>query len=331
MLLRSLRFAALMFALPSPGLAVDGVHEINQTCATAAGCIPGDGARFPVTITAPGSYRLTSDLVVPDQDTSAIRVEASDVSLDLNGFTISGVTACPGLPPVCVNPGTGNGVEVDDDGLRGSVAVRNGSIRGMGRGAVRLGWVAVVEDVRVRDNGFVGIELGSHGIVRDCQALSNGSYGITASSGLISGNVASANGLVGIQAGGTVSGNTATLNGMVGIRALSEATIVGNTAAGNWGTGIQADVSGATVANNNASDNAGPLGSGPDHGIACSSTCSVRGNTARGNSGFGLSLGADSAYGENVLTGNALGAVSGGVNTGANHCAGPNVGAPTCP
>ena len=71
--------------LPVRAFAVDGVRKIDHVCAVGDGCFGGDAARFPVTIAQPRSYRLTSDLVVPDENTSAIRIEASDVTIDLSG------------------------------------------------------------------------------------------------------------------------------------------------------------------------------------------------------------------------------------------------------
>jgi parallel beta-helix repeat protein len=109
----------------------------------------------------------------------------------------------------------------------------------------------------------------------------------------------------------------------------ANATVVGNTATSNRGHGITG-AWGATIVDNTASDNAIPLGPAL-HGISCGSGCTVRGNTAHLNSGFGLSLGASSAYGENTLVDNGQGGASGGVSTGGNYCAGPNVGAPGCP
>jgi hypothetical protein len=53
-------------SLPSSPLylifASDGQLEINQACAVNTGCFPGDDPGFPVTITQPGSYRLTGNL-----------------------------------------------------------------------------------------------------------------------------------------------------------------------------------------------------------------------------------------------------------------------------
>jgi hypothetical protein len=49
------------------------------------------------------------------------------------------------------------------------------------------------------------------------------------------------------------------------------------------------------------------------------------------NKNLGLYLDSSSGYRENVITSNTLGAVTGGVNLGANYCAGTGVVLPTCP
>jgi hypothetical protein len=77
-----------LLAAASPAFGAGGVLEINHTCATLAGCFAGDTAGYPVTIASLGSYRLTSNLVVPDVDTHGIRVQADDVAIDLAGFAI---------------------------------------------------------------------------------------------------------------------------------------------------------------------------------------------------------------------------------------------------
>jgi hypothetical protein len=68
--------------LPVPALAVDGVREINASSASG-----GPGPLY--TITAPGSYRLTSDLSVP-AGRIGINITADDVTLDLKRFTVRG-------------------------------------------------------------------------------------------------------------------------------------------------------------------------------------------------------------------------------------------------
>ena len=93
--MRLLLFPLLTLALALPALAVDGVLEINQTCALT-GCFSGDAAGFPVTLSETGSYRLTGVLTLSDSDETGILVTADDVSIDLNGFGIQGPNQCTG-------------------------------------------------------------------------------------------------------------------------------------------------------------------------------------------------------------------------------------------
>ncbi len=69
-----MRALFVLLAVASGAHAVDGVAEINHVCATLTGCFSGDAAGYPVTIdgSAGGSYRLTSDLAVPDNQTGLI-------------------------------------------------------------------------------------------------------------------------------------------------------------------------------------------------------------------------------------------------------------------
>jgi hypothetical protein len=66
----------------------------EQLKAMAGNITPGDTPGFPVTISQPGSYRLDSNLTVPDVNTTAILITANNVTLDLNGFSIIGSTQC---------------------------------------------------------------------------------------------------------------------------------------------------------------------------------------------------------------------------------------------
>src|SRR5713226_8937081 len=91
--------------------AVDGVILIDQSRALAGNVTPGDLPGFPVTIYLPGSYRLSGNLTVPDANTTAILITASNVALDLNGFSILGPTVCVvGVATTCSPSGVGNGV-----------------------------------------------------------------------------------------------------------------------------------------------------------------------------------------------------------------------------
>ena len=60
--------------------ASEGALEINQTCALQTGCFAGDTPGLPVTLTQPGSYRLTSNLSQALATTNVLQISANDVS-----------------------------------------------------------------------------------------------------------------------------------------------------------------------------------------------------------------------------------------------------------
>jgi hypothetical protein len=111
-----------MLAATSSSLyAVDGVVLIDQNRALAGNVTPGDAPGFPVTISQPGSYRLSGNLTVPDSNTTAIQITADFVTLDLNGFSIIGPNVCTVNPTACSAPGSGTGV-LDVDKTTGKSA-----------------------------------------------------------------------------------------------------------------------------------------------------------------------------------------------------------------
>jgi len=86
---RVLALAACIIACALSSFAVDGVVLINQNSATAGlgGC---DAPSWPITLCHPGSYRLSGNLVVPSAlGIVAIEITVPNVTLDLNGFSIT--------------------------------------------------------------------------------------------------------------------------------------------------------------------------------------------------------------------------------------------------
>lgn len=332
--------------ITTPALATDGVLEINQTCGENTGCFAGDTAGLPVTITASGSYRLTSNLIVPDESTDGIKISTSDVGIDLNNFAIIR-SGCEGATTACTPvSGTGSGVERTLTWDRG-ISVKNGTITGMGGYGVQLGAQAEVTNLRVRWNRLDGISAvegasisgntaygnGSGGIavtfsstVLENAVFQNGSSGISVDLGsTVSGNTASANGNAGILAtiGATIAGNSMYLNGGDGISTGDGATVSGNTSYANQGDGISTGV-GTTVSGNTAYFNTGD-------GISVGAGAAVRHNSVRSNQAHGLNLTASSPYSDNSITFNTVGGVNSGANRGGNYCSGTAVVAPTCP
>lgn len=323
---RTLWILIALFVAPS-ALAADGVVEINQTCAVTTGCFAGDTAGYPVQIVgaAGHSYRLTSDLKIPDENTHGIQISTSNISIDLAGFEISGPVVCSGTPTTCT-PSTGSGTGVFVTSLFDfpGTAVRNGAVGGMGDGGLSLSSQSEVQNVRVRWNRRSGITIGSGSIVSGSTVFQNGGDGISSFSGsTLSGNSIYQNGVRGIFGGRgmTITGNSVYGNALSGIATVDGATVSGNSVRLNGGPGIfvsfASTVSGNSVANN---------GSG---GIVTDSGCAVLGNAVGNNVGFGLTLGSQSGYRENVIAGNSAGTVDGVsiVNLGNNACN----GSPACP
>ena len=90
------------------------------------------------------------------------------------------------------------------------------------------------------------------------------------------------------------------------------------------GTRAALAASGSIVSGNAAYVNVG-------HGIGTGFGSTVQRNTVRRNGGYGLNFVGDAAYRETVITSNTTGTVLGGMNLGANYCAGPGVVSAFCP
>jgi parallel beta-helix repeat protein len=314
--------ALAVTALATSSRAVDGVNEINQVCAVNTGCFAGDAAGFPVTITQRGSYLLTGNLNVTASNVRAIDITGSDVTLDLNGFAITGPVTCSGA---------GGGLScgpasISGQGVAGTTrtTVRNGSVRGFSGNLFFTSSFNRIENVTVTDSADYGIITGTDSIVSGCIATRAFGGGILASSGsVIEGNVTSGNKLDGINTvQSTVRGNTARGNGDEGIYANAASAVIANTAITNGGDGI--GVAGAaTVAHNTAFANDGnQIDAGP-HGVVIANSV-----LASGGDGYGLQLDSNTAFMDNTIatSGVPAGTVNGGVDQGRNTCDGG-----TCP
>ncbi len=265
-----LMFALSLLAFAPLAFAVDGVVLINQ--ATSTNGLPGCAhAGFPIIICKSGSYRLSGNLTVSAINTDAIDINAGNVTIDLNGFTISGPASCvTGTYPVqCSNVGSGIGISSHAD----FNTVRNGTVRGFGGGVILTATAAMIDGVRAESNSdstSAGI-LVFDGLVIHCVATTNAGSGITGGLATVSLNSASYNGAFGFRLGATVNDNTALRNGQDGIN--SALSVIHNASFGNIGWGIV-----------NNSSQAGYLG--------------------------------------NIVGGNGLGTIFGGVSLGQNLCSG---------
>jgi hypothetical protein len=229
-------FAALLAFAPF-ALAVDGVVLINQS--TSVNGLPGcPHSGFPIAICKSGSYRLAGNLNVSNVNTSGINITADEVTLDLNGFALTGPVTCTKftLPLQCSGRGTGIGVFSNND----NITVSHGTVRGFGLIGISLGGFGILlEDVHVQyigdpNRGGIGVEDGT---ISRCTASFNAGSGMGGAPSLnINLSTASYNGGSGIGVAGAVSNNTVRGNGGNGIHSVGFA--VNNMVLDNHGYGI---------------------------------------------------------------------------------------------
>jgi parallel beta helix pectate lyase-like protein len=275
---------------------------------------------FPLVINQGGSYRLKSNIVVPDANTTAISITADDVTLDLNGYAIKGPTVCSGSPIVsCTPTGTGIGIDASADG----VTVQNGTVRGMGSYGIRLsGWNGVVDRMHVRSNGSIGVDF-INGVCRvtDNIVTENGNAGIYLSDMCIArGNVVRSNAGDGIDADldTLVTGNVIVRNN-TGIAKTQDGVVIGNMIGRNRGGGIDGNGFG-TVSDNTVFENTGADGIAWAQGVVSNNT--VLGNASDGIVTNGLLTGNDSE--DNGFSGIGGGPTSGYSNNVSNNNNGGN-------
>lgn len=233
--MKTLLSLTLLAALTGPIYAVDGVVLINQSNALAGNVTPGDTPGFPVSITVSGSYRLSSNLIVPDANTSGILVSADNVTIDLNGFSVIGPVVCTGFPaPTSCSPqgGISDGITLGGNGLATNVVVLNGDIHGFSSFAIDLGLDTRIENVHASHNGFAGIRVSHDSRITSCRVNYNLFDGIES------------------QDGAVISGNTVIGNGRLGIDTICISLIQGNLATSNAGGNLNPFGPGCVLVNN---------------------------------------------------------------------------------
>lgn len=241
---------------------------------------PGNAdARF--IITEPGSYYLTANMLDVQTDVG-ILIAASDVTIDLMGFTVSG------------SEGAQHGIRVN--GTSDNLTIRNGTVTGFTQAGVDLaygnanGLGSLIEHVRSNKNGFIGIYAGVGATIRGCQTLENGGSGfIVFDRGTLESCESRLNGGNGfvLQGAGTLTTCTADQNEYVGIRTNGTTTINACSATNNGKDGILTALN-ATVTNSNASDN-------QESGFVLGAGSTITNSSARANSEHGIQVAAGSA------------------------------------
>lgn len=324
---------------PPPG-PVTPTHktltQVEPRIPVSSATTPG-GTGEVYRITQPGSYYLTENLVGV-AGRQGIRITASNVTLDLGGFSLLGVE------------NSGRGIDLQGD--LENITIVNGVISGWGnhgidafqdvnctfrdlkltdngRDGLNAGDRATVVRCTAEGNGEQGLDVGNDCVLRDCVATGNAEHGIRAGNGAaVSGCVARNNGgslNAGIQVGagtavthcaaaenegygirtgpsGVITGCSAVSNGVTGIFAGAASTVSGCTANSNSVHGIDATER-STVSGCTALGNGGATGAG----IRVFFGATVTGCTAAGNSTGILADAGDNRIDSNSITSNTRG------------------------
>jgi parallel beta-helix repeat protein len=314
--MKNLSFAALIFTaiavfaqgdLAPPGAPAPTMKTLQQIEPRTL------ISSLPFTINQAGSYYLVSNLTGLSGQ-SGITIAAHNVTVDLNGFDLAGVS------------GSASGVTVN--GTRTNLTLRNGTIRswsGFGVGATTVqggqfealrvlhnaaggflaGVATTVQNVTAAYNGGAAISLREGSVIKNCTAFANAGVGISTLGGSTVENCAvRANRNGGIDAGrdSTVLGCTASTNTGHGILAGTNVLVKNCVVTRNTLNGIQADDNstidhcvssqnglngvdaavGCTITENTANQNL-------QNGFVINARCRVFGNTAASNGAFGVS------------------------------------------
>lgn len=220
---------------------------------------PISNANF--TISSSGSYYLTTNLVCA---ASGITIDASYVTLDLNGFSIIGRDSASGW-------GINTGGEYQTN-----LVVRNGTIRGFGQLGMDVSMCrnSRFENLALLDNVYSGMSIGDYSQAINCRAANNGSYGLLLNNRSTAiGCSACGNSKTGIDGEDEVIilNCIAYSNLQYGINVDNHSQVKNCVSTFNSSNGITA-MTGSVIEGNNSSSNG-------IHGISVQTRCLVKNNT----------------------------------------------------
>lgn len=147
------------------------IGEIETRIAINSINTPGDNDATPSVfkITQPGSYYLSSSFSVPNA-TRGIEITANNVTIDLNGFTITGLA--------------GSINAIASLGATENVSVINGTVQSFGSISISLSAVSQgrIENLLIQNGNSDGFRTGPGYSYRNCTAKNNVGYGFFLSS-----------------------------------------------------------------------------------------------------------------------------------------------------
>ena len=217
-------------SLTPPGAPAPTMKTLDQVEARTPIDPNQPGFALPYTISTRGSYYLTANLAVTAGN--AIVISASNVTLDLNGFTISS------------NAGPAGGTAIAPGPSLTDIAILNGHIAGSFQHGIRFsGAFSQLKNVRVEGMSVSGcsgdaINLGNFtSIVIDrCTVQQAGAVGIVG--GSVNNSVAENCGGTGITAKSATNSVGSSIASQSGIYASTAVNCVGTSVSG---TGLDAD------------------------------------------------------------------------------------------
>ena len=279
-------------SLTPPGAPAPSMKSLDQIePRVSISTLAGDATALFV-ITNPGAYYLTAN-ISGASGKAAIAVDANDVSLDLNGFALIGVS------------GATRGVELRGNSL--NFSLRNGSVRnwttaGVGLAGSPAPTNAVLEDLRISAIAGPAISLagGSAITIARC-TVSGATQGILlGGAGLVERCVVSqitnpANYVTGIDAGAVLDCEVTSVTAggsydAIGINAHTArgCRVMAITGGGNGiSVGIQSDTAvGCSVSTIGASNTG--VGEGIEASTVSACTVSIVGNASSGSIQYGI-------------------------------------------
>jgi len=306
---------------------------------------PSDVANIifePTTITQPGFYLVTQDISAPSN--FIIKIQAHNVTIDLNGFTLSVPQSPGGNNIIDVAPGFTNITIKNGTITGGTIGIRHEST---GPDRIRI----QIENVTVQNYGYRGIAVNYVDRIDllDCNIISDSNSGVSvdASTGLILRNTfrcadsfvfmaTNINGALikdnqlhgesdGLGLGITGNANIIEGNAISRVHGYpisvdgNNNLILNNTVGGSFLNGINVQKNSNLISGN--------VVGGSTSGVAVAGSYNmIEGNTLGSNNEFGIDFvsGTDNAYRNNMLRGNGLAPVQ-DTNGNGNTDAGGNI------
>ena len=276
---QSLRAQGSLVPPGAPAPSMKSLSQIEARTPVDATNTPGNStAQF--NITQAGSYYLTGNITGVNSK-HGIVIQTNDVTLDLNGFEMTGISGS--YDGIGVIPGAQN------------ITIHNGTLRSWGIGVIAPGGNCELEHLRIYACTSQGIDVGSSCTVRSCTTVSNGNIGISfGNGGIVTACLASSNSAAGISGGSDCVMNEclAIANNGDGIDLSNNFNIRQCTSDHNGGNGFTLGSAGSIsgcVANTNS-----------DSGVEVDNTCTISECRANGNfiSGF-TSVGSEAVVVDN--------------------------------